>query len=515
VNEPEQTSDLLQKTAGGAGWTIGWRAATRTLGFVNTLVLARLLVPADFGLVALAMSFAQAIDTLADLGVQEALVRLTAPARNVYDVAFTINAIRGLVTAAIIAASASLFAHFFDDPRLFYVVLALALAVLLDAFENVGVADFRRHFAFHREFKLAIFPRIAQVLITMALAFTWANYWALVAGILIGRILQTIAGYVMHPYRPRLSLVAWREIVGFSVWTWLINMARMIRGRGVVLIVGGMLNPTALGVFTVGSEIATLPETELVGPLGRACFAGFAAVRRAGTNVAETYLRIIASALIVAIPASIGISSIAAPLVTLAFGAKWQAATPIVEILALTGIFAVIGRISTTLLSAFGYLRPLLANVVAITMLQFAILVPFIWHAGILGAAIGSALTVLLEQVTLSIMTVRRFAIRPADLLSRTWRCVLASAAMTVSLLLSGLGWAASEAEVNVNLRQLLVTSLFGATVYTLSLLGLWLAGGRADGPEADILELLKRLGRRLLGVVRRTAAGRWIMGPG
>src|SRR6185436_14390728 len=148
------------------------------------------------------------------------------------------------------------------------------------------------------------------VIVGIAVAVIWQSYWALVAGILTGKILQNFASYAMHPYRPRLSLVAWRDIVGFSIWTWFISMARMIRGRGVVMIIGGMLNTTKVGVFTVGSEIATLPETELIGPLGRACFAGFSAARRAGLSVADTYLRIVASTLLIGMPASIGISAI-------------------------------------------------------------------------------------------------------------------------------------------------------------------------------------------------------------
>jgi O-antigen/teichoic acid export membrane protein len=151
-------SSLLRKTAGGAGWVIGWRAATRAIGFLSTLVLARLLVPADFGLVALAMSLSRAIDALADLGVQDALIRITLPTRRTYDTAFTVNAMRGVVTATAIAVSARPFAQIFGDPRLFHLVLALAAAVALDSFVNVGVADFRRDFAFHRNFSSTFFP---------------------------------------------------------------------------------------------------------------------------------------------------------------------------------------------------------------------------------------------------------------------------------------------------------------------------------------------------------------------
>jgi lipopolysaccharide exporter len=507
TTDPDRTGDLLQKAAGGAGWTIGWRATTRALGFLSTLVLARILAPADFGLVALAMSFARAIDILADLGVQDALIRASHSSRATYDAAFSINAIRGLITAVLICATAGPFATFFDDPRLFYVVLALALAVSLDALENVGVADFRRHFAFRREFQLSIFPRIAQVIVTIALAFAWANYWALVAGILTARVLGTFASYAMHPYRPRLSLVAWREIFSFSVWTWLVSIARMVNGRGSTLIIGGMLNPAALGVYTVGSEVATLPDTELIGPLGRACFPSFAAAQRSGLGVAETYMRITSSTLVIAMPASIGISSIATPLVYLGFGAKWLEATPIIEVLAFAGAFSVMAQISSILLSASAQLRPIFWNVAAITLVQFALLVPFIQHYGIVGAAIASALTVLIQQIALTIAAFRRFAMRPAELLSRIWRCLLASTAMTAFLALSGLGWARDVSGVSASLRQLFTTSGAGAIVYIGVLLALWLASGKPNGPETDVLELIRRVGSSLLGFASRRVA--------
>ena len=131
----------------------------------------------------------------------------------------------GLITAVVIGASAGPFATFFDDPRLFYVVLALALAVLLDAFENVGVADFRRHFAFRREFQLSIFPRIAQVAVTIALAFTWANYWALVAGILTGtraaercQLCHAPLSAATVAWRPGGTSSDFRSGPGWSAW---------------------------------------------------------------------------------------------------------------------------------------------------------------------------------------------------------------------------------------------------------------------------------------------------------
>ena len=89
-------ASVASRTVIGATWMIAWRMATRSLGLISTLVLARLLVPSDFGLVAIATTFAAAIDSLSELGLQAALVRQPDDDPSLYDTAFTMQAIRGL-----------------------------------------------------------------------------------------------------------------------------------------------------------------------------------------------------------------------------------------------------------------------------------------------------------------------------------------------------------------------------------------------------------------------------------
>jgi O-antigen/teichoic acid export membrane protein len=210
--------------------------------------------------------------------------------------------------------------------------------------------------------------------------------------------------------------------------------------------------------------------------------------------------------LVIALPASIGISAIAAPLVYIGFGTKWLEATPIIQILAISGVLAVVERISSSLFYAFGYLRPIFWTIVALSLVQFALLVPFVWHSDIVGAAIACMLTAFIQQTVLSILAFRRFAMRPLDLLSRVWRCLLAAATMSAFLALSGLGWTTHAPGIGASLWQLFVTSGLGATVYTGTLLCLWLASGKPNGPEADLLELIKRITTRLYAYVSRRA---------
>src|ERR1044072_9054409 len=140
----------------GSAWMIGLRWAIRLTGLVSTVILARLLVPADFVLVAGAI----------------------------------------LVVAPFTPA-------YFQEPRAVPVMQCLALRAAMGGFENIGIVDFRRELRFDRFFLYNMGPKLASVVVTISLAFLWRNYWALVAGILSGQFAMVATSYSMHAYRPR------------------------------------------------------------------------------------------------------------------------------------------------------------------------------------------------------------------------------------------------------------------------------------------------------------------------
>jgi O-antigen/teichoic acid export membrane protein len=308
VTEAAPTGSVFARTARGTGWLIAWRMATRLLGVASTVVLVRLLTPADFGLIALATSF-----TLAD----------------VYDTAFTLGLLRGLAIGGMIAALALPAARFFAEPRLAPVIFALGLGFLLDGLTNVGIVDFRRDFAFHREVQLWLAPRLLSILLALGTAWLLRSYWALVIGILSQRALRVVFSYWMHPFRPRLGLAAWRGLLGYSLWLSTINVASLLRDRADSILLGRLLGTAPVGIFAIGAEIAALPTTELVEPACRAAFSGFSTARNTGLDAGETWLAIIASMTLLTFPAGVGLALIASPLVQLAFGARWMAAVPL------------------------------------------------------------------------------------------------------------------------------------------------------------------------------------------
>jgi PST family polysaccharide transporter len=124
---------IVRRVLAGAGWLMGWRVVSRLLGFASVLILAQLLAPADFGIVAVATAVTAAIDGLSQMGVREALVRLGGDGRDHYDTAFTVQAARGLVTGGLVAALGLAAGPVLGEARLAPVLLLLAGGVVVAA----------------------------------------------------------------------------------------------------------------------------------------------------------------------------------------------------------------------------------------------------------------------------------------------------------------------------------------------------------------------------------------------
>ena len=494
VSDVRSPDSLLIRTARGAGWVMAWRLGMRVLGLCSTLILVRLIRPADFGIIALASSFTQTIDGMLTLGTEEAVIRETAPGRGFYDTAFTLNLLRGLSVAVLVAALAYPAAGFFADPRLGPVLLFVACMPLLDGLSNIGTVDFRRDFAFHKEFAIMVLPKLCSIVVAITAAMLLRSYVAMLLGMGVNQGLRVVMGYVMHPFRPGLSLQAWRRLAGYSLWTWLLSIAVLIRDRCDSLLLGRLTNIASVGFYSVGAEIAALPTTELIEPLGRAAFSGFAAGRQQQADVGQSFLRLIGSAALLTVPAGVGLSMVAAPLVGLAFGPGWEPAVPVLRILALSCTIMVFGHLSLHLLSAHALLGRLVGITLAGAGVRVVFLLLLIPLFGLAGAAAGAAASVLLEQALMVATALRRFRVGAAAMVRRVWRPVLAAAVMAAVLAASGAGWSDDPGSLG-----LIEAVAGGGLSYVAVLLAAWYLVGRPDGAETDVLKLLVVQIRRIV----------------
>ncbi len=488
---------ILSRTAKGAGWTIGWRFATRGIGFCSTLILVRLLTPEDFGIVSLAIGFFQMLDQVAGFGVEGAIIRANRADRAIYDSAFTINVTRGLLTGAILVATAIPTARFFGNNNLVDVIYVLAGGWAVSAFQNVGIVEFRRLLAFDMEFKIKIVPRVLSLAVTIPAALIWHSYWALVGGIVATQLLTVCLSYIMHPYRPWFGLQGMRHIFSFSFWEWIIGLLNLVGYRADTIIIGRLLGAGAVGVYAVGGEIAGLPNSEIIAPLCRALFSGFVAERREGSDGSETMLRVLAMLALVTFPLSVGLSLVAYPIVKLGFGNDWLGAVPLIQVLAVSATINLFNAIGETLFSAHAWLRTILSMTAVATGLRLLLLLLLIPHYGLIGGALAGALMGLFQEAIYMATAMRRLKLRFRVIISSIRRPAVAVVVMAAVLVFTGFGWTKQNGGVGDLGLSLAEAVVLGTVVYSASLIAQWYVEGRPAGPEADTVLLIKRILRR------------------
>ena len=488
-----ESAPLADRITSGAVWMILFKLTERSLGLISTIILARLLTPDDFGLVAMATTVIALLEvfTMNDFG--SAIIQNQNATRVHYDTAWTMEMIIGVLACSSIAILAFPASHFFGDERLAPVLLVLSIYPLLDGAYNMGCIDFRRNLEFRKEFALQVTRKLSGILISIPIAFATRNYWALIGGLLAGRVGALIFSYCLHPFRPQFSLGAVKEIWQFSRWIMANNALAFLNGRGSHLLMGRLGSPTALGLYSVSFDIANLPTSELAMPINRAVFPGYARIQDDGARLKAGFLRVFSAVVLVTMPAGIGLALVAPTLVPLLLGNKWSAAIPVMQVLAVGGaILALQANVESV------YLAKGLTRVRAqITALQCSVVLPItawlVWKAG----AIGAAYAFLIGAVVVSAVNLWR-ASRILDtstgrLIAEAWRPVVGSLIMALAIIrFSG---DASSGVTNWELAtSLSAQATLGACVYSASVFLLWLASGKPDGAEIWIWSYVKKL---------------------
>lgn len=490
--EADQASgpNINREMAKGAAWMVLMRLSIRGIGLISTFVLARLLVPDDFGLIAMSTSIMFAVETLGQFSFDIALIRDSKARRAEYDTAWTLGIIRGWVTALLVVVLAVPISEVFAEPRLPLVLYCLAVATVLEGYQNIGIVDLRKELQFRREFNFLVTQKLMSFGVTIVLAIILREYWALLAGIVIGRVGGMVLSYIMSSYRPRHCLSEWRPLFNFSKWL-LLNNILFLLGRADVYVIARYFGAHDLGLYNVSTEIASLPSTELVAPIQRAIYPGFAKLAADGAKLKQSYVDGLSILLMLAVPASTGIAVLADPLVRTMLGPNWLGAIPLLQILTLHGLIRLSSGNAGSVLLAVG--KPKVISILTIVNLVIMgpSLVVGIILSGLEGAAWGLVVTAAINLVMAYAVLIRALRLSVRTLVAAIWRCWLAAAIMaavvwgTVSLPLPGLDLPAVKLAAGVAV---------GVVVYAVALLGLWQLAGRPQGAEQMTLAAIARM---------------------
>lgn len=472
--------------AEGTAWVVLLRFSIRSLGVVSTVILARLLEPSDYGLIAIATLLAASVELLAAFNFEVWLIRHPAPEREHYDTVWTLAIIAGVATASLLWVLAGPMSAFFDEPRLAAVVRVLAVAMAISSFRNVGVVDFQRELRFDRDFVYLATVKLGAFAVTVSLGFLLRNYWALAAGIVANHLFLLLQSYRLHPYRPAPSLRHWREAFDFSKWLLAGNLLSFVYMRADTFILGKIAGNQVLGLYTVGREIASLATTELVMPIRKVMFPGYAKMQHDIDALRKSFIDGLGLIMLVGVPCAVGISLVAGPLVRVMLGEKWIGSIPLMQVLAIYGISSIGMANQWPVLIALGKTRV----TSAVLAIGVGMLVPSFWFAaeryGALGGTYALGITHCMFFLVGTIAVRRYLQFRWSAVLAVTWRMLLSTLALSMAVFwIQRLLAARSYPDAVV----LLVCVFAGAVVYVGSNGLLWLLSGRGAGPERAIFD--------------------------
>jgi O-antigen/teichoic acid export membrane protein len=210
--EAIEHTTLQRQMIRGSMWTVGLRWSLRLTGLVNIIILARLLTPGDFGIVAIATMIVGMVEIFTQAGQTAALIRHPNPTRDHYDSAWTISVLLGLAVGVLILAFAPITTAYFREPRAHLVVEILAFRTMISGAQNIAVLNFRRNLQFDKQFWFSVTPSFVALVVTVGAAIVLKNYWALVIGLMAEQVAEFVLSYAMEPYRPRFRFNKIREI---------------------------------------------------------------------------------------------------------------------------------------------------------------------------------------------------------------------------------------------------------------------------------------------------------------
>jgi O-antigen/teichoic acid export membrane protein len=397
-----RTDGSLQRRALRSGVWVGLSSVgVALLTFGRGVILARLLDPEVFGLVAVSLMATRFIEIFTETGFGAALIHRQHGFEEARDTAFTMMLVRGVGLSIVAALVAPGVASFYQQPTLTGVIAISGLSFMLLGFQNINIIALQKELDAKRLTYLEMTKSVLGFVISVGLAYWLRDVWALVYAQVANAAIASILSFVFVPGRLRLrfKLPIAKELYQYG---------RFMTGLGIVVfltremdnaLIGRLLGMETLGFYVVAYSLATIPADYLSKFLSRVVFPMFSKLQQDVPALRFEYVRAIKLISTLVVPTSVAVIVLAPEIIQVLYGDRWAAAAAPLRILAVFGCFRALWQLNGYLYNAIG--RPAadfymnLARLVAMTAMLF----PLTTAYGLVGAAVAVSLPMVVQFV--------------------------------------------------------------------------------------------------------------------
>ncbi len=452
-------------------WLAGERIGGQIIEQFFTIILVRLLLPRDFGLLAMAAIFTTLLRVFATIGLGSAIIQRAHIDDEYLDTAFWANLGLGTILFAIAAVSAELVGRFMGDPAVGLILLVLSARFVITAGSEAQRALISRQMNYRILSLRAVRAQLIGGLVGVGMAYAGLGYWSLVGQTMAATISGSYLLYVATGWRPRwrFSWTKFRDQWSFGAPLLLSRMFGYAIRNVDNLLVGRYLGSTALGFYALGYSLFLTPLTDVGLIVNRVMFAALSRVQQDRDRMKRGFFQGTQYVTLVYLPAMVGLALVAAPALEVVFGRKWLPAAPVVSILALAGFLQLMTTLGPSGLQAAG--RPDLQ--MRWTMMSAVLYLPA-FAVGLRWGIVGVATGYLLATIVMVPVQYRYIAsileVRAAEMWAALRPGVVGSGVMAAAVTPAAWALRMSDASAIASLAVLVPLGLavYGAVIWLL-----------------------------------------------
>ncbi|MDE3195012.1 MAG: lipopolysaccharide biosynthesis protein, partial [Acidobacteriota bacterium] len=394
---------LDRVVVGGVAWTAGAKWISQLLSWPSVLITARILTPADYGLVEMAGFYFIVTNVMAEFGLGMAVLQMRELNRAITAQLNTIAALTGIVAFILSAAAAPLLAEFFHAPPLRFLVVITSFSFILTSLEAVPLGLLQRDMEYRKLSVNESIQALITALVSVGFAFAGFGYWSLIAGNLLGRAGNIALAVYWRPVgyaRPK-----WKEVsapLRFGSEIAAQRIVSSMNGLSDGVIIGRVMGESLLGAYRLAINLANTPADKVGALVLRVTGPLFARVQSSTESMLRYYLILTEGLAIALFPMLFGLALVASDAVQLLLGSKWTAAIWPIRWLAIFAAFRMFSYLTNQMLTALRYTRlAMVLSFLNFLIMPFAFYIASHWSLGAVAASwlIMSPVTILPSMI--------------------------------------------------------------------------------------------------------------------
>jgi O-antigen/teichoic acid export membrane protein len=349
-------SSLKAKTIKGASWSLIDNVANSGIAFIVGIILARILSPAEFGILGMITVFIAISNSIIDSGFSNALIRKNDAKRIDYNTVFYFNILLGIFLYLVLFLCSPSISRFFKEPVLIPITRVMGLILIINSFAIIQRTLLVKRIDFKTQTKISLIASFTSGIIGIAMAFRGLGVWSLVGQQIARHLLNTICLWVFNKWRPimEFSKRSFKELFSFGSKLLLSGLIDTIYRNIYYLVIGKFYSAAQLGQYTRAEQFNNIFSSNLTSVVQRVSYPVLSSIQDEEERLKQAYRRVIKTTMLISFACMLGLAAVARPLILILVGEKWLPAVSFLHIICFAGMLYPLHAINLNMLQVKG-----------------------------------------------------------------------------------------------------------------------------------------------------------------